>query len=467
MTESFGGAGAFAYLLIVALAGALFHLWREGQALRAERDRLATETAAQRARLEAMAALQHERDEARAQAAAAEHAAAQARSDLAALKAGEAARAEAAAERERALLAMRDEFQKNFAALAADALSRNETRFLALANETFQKHQAAAQGQVRETIDPVRETFAKLAESVAALEKSRTEDKATLAEQLRSVAEQLKETQGATGKLVNALRAAPKTRGRWGEETLRNVLEMAGLSAHVDFSEQETVSGESGRLRPDVTIRLPGNRQIVVDSKVALSAYLEAFEAVDDAAREAHLKRHAAQLREHVRMLASKDYWKFVPDSADFVALFVPGENFFAAAAERDPELFEYGIANRVIIVTPATLVALAKAVAYGWRQEEAAKNAKAVADLGRELYQRLAKLGSAVEGLGRAMEGSVKKYNELVGSLEGRVLPQARKLKELGAGDAGIEIARVETLEVGPRRLAPNRDLLTGIERD
>lgn len=452
------GLSVLVFVVVGAAGAAIIYLWRELEQLRAQLADQKAVRASLETRLEAQGALSEERDAARQEAA-------RAREALAALQAGEAARAEAAAQREQALLAMKVEVEKSFSALAADALSRNEQRFLALANESFDKHRAAAQGQVKEAVDPVKETFARLAESVAALDKSRTEDKATLSEQLRAVAEQLKETQGATGKLVNALRAAPKTRGRWGEETLRNVLEMAGLASHVDFEEQTTVAGESGRLRPDVTIRLPGGRVIVVDSKVALSAYLEAFEAVDDQARETHLKRHAAQLREHVRLLASKDYWRHVPESADFVALFVPGENFFAAAAERDPELFEYAIAARVIIVTPATLVALAKAVAYGWRQEEAAKNAKLVAELGRELYQRLSRMGEAVAGLGRAMEGSVKKYNDLVGSLEGRVLPQARKLRELGAGDGGVEIAALEPMETHPRRLTAGRDLLTGLE--
>jgi len=452
--------------LILALALALAgYYWREAHRLRSERDAAAAGKVAAEARLEALSGLQHEREAALAREAAALAQASALREEMAALKAGEAARAQAAHEREQALLALKAEFEKNFAALAADALSRNERRFLALANETFEKHQAAAQGHLKEAVDPVKETFARLAESVAALDKARGEDKATLTEQMRAVAEQLKETSGATGKLVHALRAAPKTRGRWGEETLKNVLEMAGLAQHVDFHEQTTVAGEGGKLRPDVTIRLPGGRVIVIDSKVALAAYLDAFEAVDDAAREAHLKRHAAQLREHVRLLASKDYWRHVPESADFVALFVPGENFFAAAAERDPDLFEYAIASRVIIVTPATLVALAKAVAYGWRQEEAAKNAKAVAELGRELYLRLSRMGEAVGALGRAIEGSVKKYNELVGSLEGRVLPQARKLREMGAGDAGTEIAALEPVETNPRRLSPGRDLLTGID--
>lgn len=466
MADSAGaGAPILFYLVFVLVLGIAAYFWREAARLRDLNTELTRDGAQARARLESAASAAQERDAARLATQAALAEAASAKEALAALRAGDSARSEAAAERERALLAMKAEFEKNFSALASDALSRNEQRFLALANETFEKHQAAAQGQVKDVVKPVEETFTRLAESVAALDKARTEDKAALNEQMRALAVSLKDTQDGTGKLVNALRAAPKTRGRWGEETLRNVLELAGLVPHVDFHEQNSVDGEAGKLRPDVTIRLPGGRVIVVDSKVALSGYLDAFEAVDEAVRESFLKRHAAQLREHVKMLASKDYWRHVPESADFVALFVPGENFFAAAAERDPDLFEYAITNKVIIVTPATLVALAKAVAFGWRQEEAGKNAKAVAELGRELYQRLARLGEAVGGLGKAMESGVKKYNELVGSLEARVLPQARRLRDMGAGDPALEIAPLEPIEIAPRRLAPGRDLLTGGE--
>lgn len=466
MVDSAGaGAPVLLYFLFALLLGIAAYFWREAARLRDANTELTREGAQARARLETSAQTLRERDEARAALATVQNEAALARETLAALRAGEAARAEAAAERERALLAMKAEFEKNFASLASDALSRNEQRFLALANETFEKHQAAAQGQVKDVIKPVEETFTRLAESVAALDKARNEDKATLNEQMRAVAESIKESQGTTGKLINALRASPKTRGRWGEETLRNVLEMAGLSAHADFTEQTSVDGETGRLRPDVTIRLPGGRHIVIDSKVALSAYLDAMEAADEASREGHLMRHAQQLRTHMRQLGAKEYWKYVPETADFVALFVPGENFFAAAAERDSALFEDAIAQKVIIVTPATLVALAKAVAFGWRQEESARNAKAVADLGRELYQRLARMGDAVGAVGKAMESGVKKYNELVGSLEARVLPQARRLRDMGAGDPALEITALEPIETNPRRLAPGRDLLSGPE--
>jgi DNA recombination protein RmuC len=213
-------------------------------------------------------------------------------------------------------------------------------------------------------------------------------------------------------------------------------------------------------LRPDVVINLPGGRCIVVDSKVALSGYLDAMEATDSAAREAFLKKHASELKNHVKNLASKDYWKHVPATADFVVLFVPGENFLAAAAEQDPNLFDEAFAQKVIITTPSSMVALAKSVAYGWRQEQSAKNAQEIADLGRELYRRMAVMIDHLGKVGDSVGQTVTRYNALLGSIESRVLPQARKFKELGAGDAGIDIASPAQIETAPRLPAPPEQL-------
>jgi DNA recombination protein RmuC len=351
--------------------------------------------------------------------------------------------------------------EKQFVALAAQALDANQQRFLSLANETFEKHKAAAQGGMKEVVGPAQEALAKLAGSVEALEKARLQDKSALGEQMRAIGETLKETQGVTGKLVNALRASPKARGRWGEQTLRNVLELAGLSPRIDFNEQTTTQdGEGGRLRPDVVINLPGGRCIVVDSKVALSGYLDAMDATDEASREAFLKKHAAEMRAHVKNLASKDYWKHVPDTADYVVLFVPGENFLAAAAERDLTLFDDALASRVIITTPSTMVALAKSVAYGWRQEDSAKNAQEIAALGRLLYERLSVMGDHIGRVGKSIGDSVARYNDLVGSIDTRVLVTARKFKELGAADAGVEITTPLQIDAAPRALAPPPEL-------
>ncbi|GAM98585.1 DNA recombination protein RmuC [alpha proteobacterium U9-1i] len=351
--------------------------------------------------------------------------------------------------------------EARFLALAAKALEASQQNFMTLANETFEKHKMAAQGGVKEVLTPAQEALAKLAGQVEALEKSRTQDKAALGEQMRAIGDTLKETQGVTGKLVQALRQSPKARGRWGEQTLRNVLELSGLSSQVDFTEQvSTTDGEGARLRPDVVINLPGGRCIVVDSKVALSAYLDAIEAPDEAARLVLLKKHAAELKSHVRNLASKDYWKHVPATADFVVLFVPGENFLAAAAEQDANLFDDAFAAKVIIATPSTMVALAKSVAYGWRQEQSAKNAQEIAELGRELYRRMAVMNDHLTKVGDSIGQTVTRYNALLGSVESRVMPQARKFKELGAGDAGIDIAAAPQLETAPRLPAPPEQL-------
>jgi DNA recombination protein RmuC len=267
-------------------------------------------------------------------------------------------------------------------------------------------------------------------------------------------------TNRTTQQLMTALKASPKLRGRWGEQTLRNVLELSGLAPHVDFVEQaSTTDGEGARLKPDVVINLPGGRCIVVDSKVALSGYMEAMEAGDDATREAALKKHAAELKGHVKNLASKDYWKHVPATADFVVLFVPGENFLAAAAERDPNLFDDAFAAKVIITTPSTMVALAKSVAYGWRQEQSAKNAQEIAELGRELYRRMGGLVEKITKVGGAIEGSVKAYGELVATTEARLIPQTRRFKDLGASD-GAEIASPKQIDAIVRPLAPPAEL-------
>lgn len=384
--------------------------------------------------------------------------------DLAAERAASGARAQAAVEKEQSLLALKAEVEKSFETMASRALGANEQRFLTLANETFQKHQQAAAGGVKETLAPVQEQLAKLSESVGALDKARTEDKSALSEQLRFVGESLSRTQMETGKLVNALRAAPKTRGRWGEETLKNVLELSGLSQHADFTEQTTTTDDEGRmLRPDVIIRLPGGRSIIVDAKVALSGYLDALEAKDDATREACLVKHAAELRAHVKKLAAKDYSKHDASAADFVALFIPGENFFAAAVERDPNLFEDAMKLRVVIVTPVTLMALARSIAYGWRQEQSAKNAEEIAARGRELYSRLATLTDKLSGVGGAIEGTVKRYNELVASFDTRVMPSARRFKELGASDGGVEVEAATPIDSAPRLPAPQAELALG----
>jgi DNA recombination protein RmuC len=442
MTESI----PYLLLAVVAIGAAAWFAYRAAQAQEA--------AAAAKARFEGVDLIRAERDRAVAECETL-------RGETSRLGAELAAERAAAATRQAALEDQAKALESQFVALATQALEANRQSFMALANETFQKHSQAAQGGVKEVLAPTQEQLAKLASSVEALEKSRIQDKSAMGEQVRQIVDAVGATNKTTTQLLSALKASPKMRGRWGEQTLRNVLELSGLAPRVDFTEQTTTTdGEGAKLRPDVVINLPGGRCIVVDSKVALSGYLDSIEAPDEAAREAHLKKHAQELRAHVKNLASKDYWKHVPATADFVVLFVPGENFLAAAAERDPALFDDAFASKVIITTPSTMVALAKSVAYGWRQEQSAKNAQEIAELGRELYRRMAVMTDHLGKVGDAIGSTVSRYNALLGSVESRVLPQARKFKELGAGDAGIDIAAAAPLETAPRLPAPPEQL-------
>lgn len=295
-----------------------------------------------------------------------EAAADQARLLLEREKAKSEERAKAAEESKQALTAMKAEFENAFKALAADALQGTQKQFLNVASEMFEQRKAAQDETLKSILEPVKETFAQFKEKIEVVEKSRIEDKSLLTEQIRAVGETMAQTQAQTGKLVNALRAAPKTRGRWGEETLRNVLELSGMERNVDFLEQKSVNTDEGIRQPDVVVRLPADRCIVIDSKVAMTAYLDAMEAPDEVTREALLTKHAQQIRTHMQQLSRKEYWQHVPTTTDFVAMFVPGENFFAAAVERDPALLQDAMKNKVLLVTPATLMAMLKAVAYG-----------------------------------------------------------------------------------------------------
>jgi DNA recombination protein RmuC len=293
------------------------------------------------------------------------------------------------------------------------------------------------------------------------MEKERSHSYGVLSAELKGVVEAQNAVRTETSKLVNALRAAPKTRGRWGELTLRNVLELSGLSPYCDFSAEESFARDGSVSRPDVVIRLPGERCIVVDAKTSLSAYLDAVDAIDDVERDRHLARHAAQIRTHFKQLASKTYWDGLTVTPDFVVMFVPGDNFYAAAVERDPALFEDAAAQRVIIVTPATLIALAKAVAFGWRQEKVAEKAQHVHALGRELYRRMITMTSHIERCGDALGKSVKHFNQFIGSLEQSVMPQVRRFNELEVEGTATEVSVLEPIELEPRQLRSDRDFI------
>jgi DNA recombination protein RmuC len=378
------------------------------------------------------------------------------------------AAAERAAHEERldALLTLRGEFEQTVKGLAADALDGSQKSFLQLAEQVFARHKEGAeqtlearQQQIAALLGPINNSLEEYRKGLGEIEKARAEAYGGLSREMASLVQMQADASAQTRKLVNALQAAPKTRGRWGEHQLRNVMELSGMSPYCDFTVEQTVASDDGRLRPDVIIRLPGDRRIVVDAKTSMAAYLDAVEATDEELRESHLAHHARQLRTHMKLLAGKQYWEALPFTPDFVAMFVPGENFYAAAIERDPALFEDSINAKVLIVTPTTLIALAKAIAVGWRQEALAENARHIGELGRELYRRLATMNEHAGRVGAGLEAAVKHYNNFVGSLEGRVLVQARKFNELSLEGAQTPLPDLRPVETQVRTLRPDAD--------
>jgi len=357
--------------------------------------------------------------------------------------AGELARERAAAGEKLALLEeAQDSFTTTMKALAADALATSNRSFLEIANAQLDQRKQA----VEHLVTPIKESLAKVDGRLQELEVARTRAYSDLTAQVRSLADTQKELRAETGNLVTALRS-PVVRGRWGEMQLRRVVEMAGMLSHCDFVEQATVSVDGGRLRPDLVVRLPGGKQVVVDAKAPLQAYLDALEAKDEDVRQARLADHARQIRDHIAKLSAKSYWGQFDSTPEFVVLFIPGETFFSAALEQDPSLIEQGVNQQVILATPTTLIALLRAVAYGWRQETIAESAKAISELGRELYSRLGTLTDHFAKVGRGLETAVRSYNEAVGSLETRVLPSARRFKEHGVSPTA-ELAALPAVE-------------------
>ncbi len=354
---------------------------------------------------------------------------------------------------------------EHFQALAGKALDESTRRFLEMAAGRLEAANARAAGEldtrkaaVEHIVEPLLATLARVETQLRETDAARAASAAALAEQVMIARQSSDELRAQTQALVTALRR-PEARGRWGEMQLRRVAEMAGMDARCDFDEQVSVSTSEGTQRPDMVVRLAGGKNIVVDSKVSLAAYLEAAESGDETVREARLDAHARHLREHVDRLAAKAYWAALSPAPEFVVLFIPGEAFLAPALEHDPALLEHAIAHKVHIATPTTLITMLRTAQYAWQQEALSENARAVFDLGHELYDRIAGMGRHMDGLGKALANAVATYNKTVGSLEGRVLVTARKLNQLGVVDA--ELSRPALVEDTVRPLSAP-DLIT-----
>ncbi|MCK6467508.1 MAG: DNA recombination protein RmuC [Candidatus Brocadia sinica] len=346
-----------------------------------------------------------------------------------------------------------------FKALSSEALKSNNQSFLELAKITLEKYQAEAKGDleqrqkaVEQLVTPIKQSLEKVDTQIQELEKARQHAYGSLTEQVKSLMYTQEKLQSETGNLVKALRT-PTVRGHWGEIQLKRVVEIAGMLEYCDFDRQQTVTTEDGRLRPDMLVRLPGGKNIVVDAKTPLLAYLDALESTNDDQRLSKLRSHAQQIRSHMTKLSAKSYWEQFQPTPEFVVLFLPGEMFFSAALELDPALIEEGAKQHVILATPTTLIALLRAVYYGWRQEQMSENTRKISELGQELHERIATMTEHLTKLGGSLGKAVEAFNSAIASFEGRVLPSVRKFEVLGSGSKK-EIEKITPIDKNPKIL-------------
>jgi DNA recombination protein RmuC len=379
--------------------------------------------------------------------------------------AAEAARLEGRLESERAMA------EDRFRALSADALKSNNEQFLALAKQTLGTYQSEARGElekrekaVAQLVAPISEQLGKVDTRLEKLDRDRLQTTTKLDEQLRAMVVSQDRLRGETGALVAALRK-PQARGRWGEMQLRNVVEMAGMVSYCDFAEQVTVHDADRTMRPDLIVNMPGGKKVVVDAKAPLQAFLDAYDATDEGDRDRHMAEHARLLRDHIRKLSARSYWSQFAEAPDFVLLFLPGEHFYNAALEADPSLIQQGVDQQVLIATPTTLIALLRAVHYGWQQERVAENAREISELGRELHTRIGTVAEHVQRLGKRLGGAVDAYNQAVGSLETRVLVSARRFADHGVVGHDKQIAPIDPIDVVPR--SPQATELAAVKDD
>ena len=444
-----------ALLLLVGLALGWFLGSRQAAAFRKERDerledfrRAITDLAAAEERAKQVPILQEQLDAVRGDCAAA-------RSECARLSASAEERERAFEARLAELKEAREALSAQFSEIGGKLLGEAQKNFLERADARFNQAGEKHEEKLKSLLQPVEATLKRYEEGLSKVEKERVDSYAGLREAVELVRAGQTQVRDETVRLVNALRHSPKSRGRWGEQSLRNVLEQAGLSPFADFQSEVSVDTDDGRLRPDVIVRLPGGRKLIIDAKCSLNAFLDASDEADETLRAAHLKAHAQSIRNHAQQLGGKNYWDRFGDAADYVVMYIPGEHFLTAALEQDDGLWEWAFERRVLLATPTNLVAIARTVASVWRQERLAEEAAEIARLGKELHARLATMGAHVARMGRNLELATGAYNAFVGSLESQVMTQAKRFETLEVSGGAKEIEPLPMIDTAPRPLS------------